>query len=143
MPALVIRHASAGNRSKWSGDDRLRPLDPRGREQALALPALLAGAAVTRILSSPFLRCVQTVEPLAAERGLGVELEELLAEEQPRAQQLALVRAAALADEALCVHGDLLDELLPADRRRAKGSVWVVEARDGELQPLRYLPPPA
>ena len=61
---LVIRHGRAGDSSEWEGDDRLRPLDKRGRRQAGALVESLAPFAIARILSSPYDRCVQTVEPL-------------------------------------------------------------------------------
>ena len=43
MALLVVRHASAGRRSAYTGDDRDRPLSPRGRAQAEALVPLLAG----------------------------------------------------------------------------------------------------
>ena len=36
-----IRHASAGDRDTWIGDDRARPLDDQGRQQAAALVELL------------------------------------------------------------------------------------------------------
>ena len=53
---LLIRHGRAGKRSAWAGDDSLRPLDTKGRRQAAALPALLAGFGIERILSSPYRR---------------------------------------------------------------------------------------
>ena len=69
MTLLLIRHASAGDRNDWVGDDLLRPLDGRGRSQASRLPELLGDYEIARVLSSPALRCVQTVEPLAALAG--------------------------------------------------------------------------
>lgn len=57
MIAFLVRHASAGLRGAWEGDDRLRPLDRRGRAQVEAI-ARFSGAAeanVRRILSSLFL----------------------------------------------------------------------------------------
>src|SRR6266511_1008153 len=77
---LLVRHARAGKRSKWEGDDRLRPLDKRGRKQAEGLVSLLAEYPIDRIASSPYLRCTQTVDPLAASRGLAVEERDELAE---------------------------------------------------------------
>jgi 8-oxo-dGTP diphosphatase len=71
---LLIRHASAGDRYEWEGDDRLRPLDERGRRQANQLVELLEQYEITRLLSSPFLRCIQTVEPLAQARGFDIEI---------------------------------------------------------------------
>ena len=60
---ILLRHAWAGDSSKWKGDDRHRPLDERGRNQAERLVEKLADQEIERILSSPYDRCVQTVEP--------------------------------------------------------------------------------
>ena len=69
---FVVRHASAGHREDWDGDDRLRPLDKRGGRQAEELVKRLEPHPIGRILSSPHTRCIQTVEPLAAARGLDI-----------------------------------------------------------------------
>jgi 8-oxo-dGTP diphosphatase len=130
---LLIRHARAGERKSWRGDDRLRPLDARGRRQADRLVEVLAGYRVARILSSPFVRCVQTAEPLARDRGLAVEEREELAEGAGLDAFLSLERRAA----AVSVHGDLVEELLGESRR--KGSTTLLE----DLAPLATIPPPA
>jgi 8-oxo-dGTP pyrophosphatase MutT (NUDIX family)/phosphohistidine phosphatase SixA len=70
---LLVRHGSAGSREAWKGEDDLRPLDSRGVEQAAALTDVLAAYGVTRVLSAPPLRCVQTVLPVASRLGLPVE----------------------------------------------------------------------
>ena len=75
---LLIRHARAGDRHAWDGDDRVRPVDDRGRLQSVALVEALADFKIDRIVSSPYLRCVQTVEPLAEALGLEIELDEQL-----------------------------------------------------------------
>ena len=59
MPVYLVRHAKAGNRSAWSGPDEERPLSKAGVAQVKAMTAWLAGQTVTRVLSSPSLRCVQ------------------------------------------------------------------------------------
>lgn len=106
MSVVLLRHASAGDRDKWDGDDRLRPLDKRGRAQAKALRDRLRAAGVTRALSSPYVRCVQTLEPL----GLDIELDERLAEGAPRSETLALL---AEADGAVaCTHGDVIENVI-------------------------------
>ena len=127
MPLLVIRHARAGERSEWQGDDRKRPLDEKGRRQAAALVEELAPFSVTRILSSPYDRCVQTVEPLAAARGLEIELRDELGEERQSSEGVALVRSLAGEDVAACVHGGLTDGAF--DERQKKAETLVV---DGE-----------
>ena len=65
MTVYVVRHGKAGSRSGWTEPDDQRPLTKAGRRQAGALADMLAGDHVTRVLSSPYVRCRQTVEPLA------------------------------------------------------------------------------
>jgi 8-oxo-dGTP diphosphatase len=77
---LLVRHAWAGDRTEWKGDDRLRPLDERGLRQAQDLVAALERFTIDVILTSPYARCVQTVEPLAAVRGL----DQLVVDETPK-----------------------------------------------------------
>ena len=149
---LVVRHAHAGERDGWRGDDRLRPLSTVGHQQADAIAAQLAPWHVTRVVSSPLVRCVQTVEPLAVAHGLDVVTDDRLAEGAAPEQTAALLRESA-PGTVLCSHGDVIGDLVErlADRRLvdrrdarwAKGSTWVVEL-DGDRQPRRasYLPPP-
>src|SRR5215212_7441628 len=70
---LVVRHADAGDKRSWTGPDMLRPLSPSGQLQAEGLVFRLEDYPVERILSSPTLRCYQTVEPLARDRLLRIE----------------------------------------------------------------------
>jgi 8-oxo-(d)GTP phosphatase len=138
-PLLVVRHASAGRADEWVGDDARRPLDERGRRQADELVPQLQPFELERILSSPFDRCLQTVEPLAAARGLEVEVARGLAEgsgpERARSLLLELRGTAA----AICGHGP---ELFPLFGETKKGATVVVEAANGALGELGRLPPP-
>lgn len=127
MPLLVIRHASAGDRADWVGDDRKRPLDKRGRKRADELVAQLAPYPVEAILSSPARRCVETVEPLARARGLEIELRPELSEELQATDGVALVRSLAGRDVAVCGHGGL-EHALPDPPAFKKGAVIVVGA---------------
>jgi broad specificity phosphatase PhoE len=92
MPIALIRHAHAGSRRDWAADDRRRPLSPRGRRQADRLVALLRPYAPQRVLSSPYTRCVQTVDPLAAWLGVPAETTSDLAE-GAGGQALTLIRS--------------------------------------------------
>jgi len=150
MPLLLVRHAVALRRSAWSKPDRLRPLTPKGYAQAESLVELLRPHGVTRILSSPFVRCVETVEPLALRLGLPVEARDDLAE---GTGALAAVRLSEAVEDhstvVVCSHGDVIPSLLEAllaretigaeGLRCAKGSTWVVE-RNGAS--ATYMPPP-
>ena len=81
MSIFVVRHAKAGSRHEWDGDDDTeRPLTKPGRRQAAALAARLAGEQVTGLWSSPYVRCVQTIEPLAEVLGLDIVTDPRLAE---------------------------------------------------------------
>jgi 8-oxo-(d)GTP phosphatase len=138
---LLVRHAAAGKRKRWQGDDRARPLDDRGREQAARLPALLEPYDIDRICSSPYVRCLQTVEPLAEKLELDLEERDELAEEAGRRAALALAQELSESTPVLCTHGDIVLDLLGQESE--KGSTWVLELADGELIRLEYLPPPA
>jgi len=117
---LLIRHARAGERDEWSGDDRRRPLDERGRKQAAGLVAALSDYPLTRILSSPYDRCVQTVEPLAQARGFEVEIRDELGEEQQLEEGAELVRSLLDQSVAVCGHGGLSDELVGLSQKKAE-----------------------
>jgi 8-oxo-dGTP diphosphatase len=153
VAVFVVRHAKAGDREAWEGDDRLRPLSKSGWQQARALPDLLEDARITRILSSPYLRCLQTVEPLAERVRIKVEMTAALAEGAGPGPIFRFVRSLKGLDAVLCTHGDVMQELVerlerlgivPASQvdQLAKGSTWVLTERRGEVAAARYLPPP-
>jgi 8-oxo-dGTP diphosphatase len=125
MTLLLIRHASAGDRDDWVGDDLPRPLDARGRDQASRLPDLLGDYEIARVLSSPAVRCLQTVEPLARSRGLDIEVREELSEEQQGEAGAELVRSFVGGQTALCVHGGLSDTIAGVSQK--KGEVLVLD----------------
>jgi 8-oxo-dGTP diphosphatase len=130
MSVILLRHASAGDRDAWVGDDRVRPLDAAGRAQAASLRGAMP---VTRVVSSPYVRCVETVEPLAASLGLEVELDERLAEGGSRAGARALL--AELDGGVACTHGDIVEAVLgtPLD----KGAAVVLDLAGDEVASVR------
>lgn len=152
VPLLLVRHAHAYARKEWSGDDSLRPLSPNGLRQAEGLIAVFGNfARPSCVLSSPYLRCMQTVEPLAQAHHLDVEAEDDLAEGQS-ANAVSLVRALAQDNVVVCTHGDVIAEILVAladedmldlgpNPRQAKGSVWALDGEDGTFTSARYFPP--
>jgi 8-oxo-dGTP diphosphatase len=142
MRALLVRHARAGDRADWDGDDRLRPLDRKGRRQAERLADTLAELGATRLLSSPYLRCVQTLEPAATRLGLPIKERAELAEGAFAPAVLSLLDELGGSVPALSTHGDVLEALL-GDRPCKKGSIWVVSVAGGRVEPERYLAPPS
>lgn len=147
MTLLLVRHAVAVRRRDWSGPDRLRPLAPLGYQQAESLAELLAPFGAERILSSPYLRCVETVRPLATRLALRLETVGELAE---GAGTTATGLGGLGGTVVLCSHGDVIPELLRAlapkavpddgDAPCAKGSTWVLDVAGADAS---YLPPPA
>jgi len=155
---FLVRHAKAGQRSEWRGDDAVRPLSKSGRRQADALADRLTNQVAGPLLSSPFLRCRQTLERLAQNTGLAVIDDERLSEGQPFEPALELLESTP-DGSVLCVHGDLLPELIGALVRRGavlvtapdwrKAVVWeLVDTDDPDgtratrIGLLRALPPP-
>ena len=142
MTIYLVRHGSAGSRDDSDPQDHDRALDDAGLEQAAKLTEWLRHEEVTRILSSPFRRCVQTVQPLADELGLTVELCDWLAETAEVEQSWKGMSAVADECAVLCSHGDVIPDLIrraqlrgmhvPGKSGCAKGSVWRLEHWNGE-----------
>ena len=135
MSLLLVRHAWAGHSDQWDGDDELRPLDERGTQQARALVSLLEPFEVERILSSPATRCVDTVVPLAASRGLDVEVRDELRDQRQGLDGPGLVHSLAGAPVVVCGHGGL-ETALGFDMPWKKGAVLVL---DGDLEIVQRL----
>ena len=91
-PIYLVRHAKAGDREAWTEDDDLRPLTKKGKQQAEGLVGLLEDRDIDRVLSSPSVRCVQTVRPLALARKVAVEEVQQLAEGTPARDAIELLR---------------------------------------------------
>lgn len=149
----LVRHAKAGDRHNWERDDSLRPLTPAGREQAERLADSFARLPPNRLLSSPFVRCVDTLQPTADRSGVPVEPTEALAEGASFEGVLDLLASVPLAT-VLCSHGDVIPATLSALERRGtvirttpdwrKASTWVLTRQpDGTISEARAWPPPA
>jgi 8-oxo-dGTP pyrophosphatase MutT (NUDIX family)/phosphohistidine phosphatase SixA len=151
QPLFLVRHAKAGSRQRWQGDDDLRPLSVKGLRQAEGIAATFAERPLVAVFSSPSVRCVQTMQPLARLHGREVRSVDWLREGTPasvaRAEVLGLAGPAVV-----CSHGDVIAELVlsfeedgtPIDGPVTwkKGSTWIVEREEGFPSRLRYEPPP-
>lgn len=153
MTIFLVRHAHAGKRSEWDGDDAVRPLSERGEAQTAAITLLLADCKVRRVVSSPYVRCLHTVEPLAAKAGVEVVPDERLAEGSDPDAAFELLMSLDRHHGVACSHGDLIPLLLRrlvAEGMKVdgplldqKGSVWTIQTRDGVPTKGRYTPPGA
>lgn len=150
MTVYLVRHAKAGSRQKWEGPDDQRPLTKPGRAQANALATWLADLDVKHVVSSPYVRCRQTVEPLAAQLRIPVDLSDALAEGAALTDALRLLEK--FDDEAavLCTHGDVLGDVLWHAEQHGvrldgagveKGATWVLELEAGAIVAARHVAP--
>lgn len=154
---VLLRHAHAVAKRAWDGRDLDRPLSEQGLRQAQALVGSLSGMPLRRLLASPALRCVQTLEPLAHHLDLAIETSSLLARESEAPLVAQLAEDPRSEDALLCTHGETLAALFrhwqrhdhiiltpPAREIRKnmtqKSGGWLVEANT-HLQ-AGYFPPP-
>ena len=145
---LIVRHGTAGSKSRYKGDDRKRPLDKHGRAQAESLVGQLLAFGANVIHAADRLRCHQTLEPLAEELGTGITNEPLLTEEayaenRKAARHRILEIAEADGTPVICTQGRVIPDLIawwcerdgvrPDKSRNRKGSTWVMSLADGRL----------
>lgn len=152
---FLVRHAKAGDRSRWTGDDVLRPLSGKGRRQAVSLCErllpLVGARSDAQLLSSTYLRCLQTLEPLAARLHSRVHVDDRLTEGGGFEGVLDMI--SSIPDgSVMCSHGDIIPDVITALERRAtdittepdwrKGSVWVLERTGERIATASVWPPP-
>lgn len=153
MPAdtktiLIVRHGTAGSKTRYKGDDRLRPLDKSGRAQAESLVGQLLAFGGDTLYAADRVRCHQTLEPLADELGVGIHNEPLLTEEayadDPKPVRRRILEiAAAGGTPVICTQGKVIPDLIAwwcdrdgvrADKsRNRKGSTWVMSSWQGKM----------
>ncbi|MCG5433698.1 NUDIX hydrolase [Mycobacterium sp. MYCO198283] len=157
---LIVRHARAGDKKSYHGDDRNRPLDKVGRAQAEALVGQLLAFGATELHAADRVRCEQTLEPLAQELGVAIEREPALSEEaygddRKAARRRVLEIAASGPGRVICTQGKVIPDLVrwwcdregvrPDESHNRKGSMWVLSSADGKLIAADYygspLPP--
>ena len=147
MKLFLVRHAKAYSRARWKEDDALRPLTPAGDLQSEAIATAIAEEHPQRLISSPAVRCIQTLEPLAHATGLRIERDARLAE--GATLDGAALLLASLGDQptVLCGHGDLLPVLVASVDAEGvrpdaidceKGSFWRIESVNGRGRRATY-----
>jgi phosphohistidine phosphatase len=112
---LLLRHAHAGDSSRWEGDDAVRPLTDKGRRQAERLARLLAatGEGPDLLITSPLARAAQTAEIVAGLLGARVLTDGRLAGPlDPDTVTRILVDAGPAERPCLVGHDPDLSELL-------------------------------
>jgi 8-oxo-(d)GTP phosphatase len=138
----LVRHALALAKSSWAGLDSDRPLDAKGRRQVAGLTDWYASRRVDAVLSSPAVRCVATVLPVANHHEVDLATTRALlvgADRDARKLIRRLCKQAVRHGQAIvvCTHGEVLPGMLDAlgydgdgSAQHAKGSVWTVEGQE-------------
>lgn len=145
---MIVRHATAGSKARYKGDDRKRPLDKHGRAQAESLVGQLLSFGAGELFAADRVRCEQTLGPLAEELGvvIGNEpdlTEEAYADNRKAPRQRILEIAASSVNPVICTQGKVIPDFIawwcerdgvrPDKSRNRKGSTWVMSLADGRL----------
>lgn len=145
---MIVRHATAGSKARYKGDDRKRPLDKHGRAQAESLVGQLLSFGAGELFAADRARCRQTLDPLAEELGAVIRnepelTEEAYADNRKATRQRILEIAETSVNPVICAQGKVIPDLIgwwcdrdgvrPDKSRNRKGSTWVMSLSDGRL----------
>lgn len=147
----IVRHAKAGKRSEWDGPDESRPLSDKGWEQAQAIAEKLVGLKPSALISSPAVRCMQTLEPLSKATKIEIFADKRLFEHGDVAKMLELLEDAKDLT-VISSHGDMIPEAIKLLQQRGmqigskpdwrKASVWIVERNKHGFNSAIAIAPP-
>ena len=115
MQLILVRHGQAGRKADWHRADRLRPLSRLGGREAQHIVEVVSPLEPTRIISSPYVRCLLTAEPLAARVGKKVERSAVLVPDAPvKAFRLVRKLTAQGSESGIVVvtHGEVMGDVL-------------------------------
>jgi len=144
---FLIRHAVAGTRNNQDPADDQRPLSAIGIDQAQIIATKWCDQDIEAVYSSPALRCIQTVEPLAEALGMSVQIAPELFEGATTARSMEFVRSFTGRTVVLCSHGDVIPDVLRNlevggsrldGRGCAKGSTWQLDNATERIESGTY-----
>ncbi len=151
MTLYIVRHAKAGKRSEWDGPDELRPLSDKGWEQSQAIAEKLIELKPSALISSPAVRCMQTLEPLGKATKIEIFADKRLFEHGDVAKMIELLEDAK-DSTVISSHGDMIPEAIKLLQRRGmeigskpdwrKASIWVVERNKHGFTSAVVMAPP-
>ena len=146
---VLVRHAKAGRRADWRGDDSQRPLEAAGRAQAQRLVSFLSVFCPDRVVSAEPVRCLQTVTPFAKRCGIEVRIDPVFGDvsylASPSNTETALLALAKPGKvTVVCSQGDTIPGLIDRLARGVhtsdtkKGAAWVLSIVDGNVVSADY-----
>ncbi|MEI8022847.1 MAG: phosphoglycerate mutase family protein [Actinomycetota bacterium] len=151
MTLYIVRHAKAGKRSEWDGPDTLRPLSDKGWEQSQAIAEKLIELKPSALISSPAVRCMQTLEPLSKATKIEIFADKRLFEHGDVAKMIELLEDAK-DSTVISSHGDMIPEVIKILQRRGmeigskpdwrKATVWVLNRTKNGFKSAFVMAPP-
>ena len=141
---LLVRHAKAGDRATWQGEDDLRSLSKTGQEQAAALRKLAPLFGVDRVYSAPLTRCVQTVQRIADDLEAAITMEPLFSEKfywcsRAEACDHILSLATMGGTPVISSQGGVIPDLVTQLALRAGRKLTSVQAKKGSIWVLSFI----
>ncbi len=114
---IALRHGKATPPHTWDSPDATRPLTERGVRQAANDAPIIQSWRPRRIITSPAVRCVATVAPLAASTGIVPKQEPGISQDAHErgdgtVREVVGKRVRARKTAVLCSHGPVLPEIL-------------------------------
>ena len=151
MTLYIVRHAKAGKRSEWDGPDTRRPLSDKGWDQAHAIAKTLVDLKPSALISSPAVRCMQTLEPLSEATKIKIVADQRLFENGDVAKMIELLEDAK-DSTVISSHGDMIPEVIKILQRRGmeigskpdwrKATVWVLNRTKNGFKSAFVMAPP-
>jgi 8-oxo-(d)GTP phosphatase len=116
---IALRHGKATPAENWDGPDSTRPLLQRGIDQSLSVALGIAAYRPAKLISSPAVRCMQTIAPTARVTGLPVTEKVEISQDAYRSDAAAVTKVIAKRlrkgrTTVLCSHGPVLPQLIDA-----------------------------
>lgn len=115
---IALRHGKATPPLSWPGADATRPISARGHEQAEAVVPILRAYGPTSLLTSPAVRCRETIAPLAHALGAEVRVEPAVSQsaydEGASLDELVAELLEAREPVVVCTHSPVVPELVSA-----------------------------
>lgn len=114
---VVARHGKATPPESWDGPDSLRPLQSMGMQQAKDIAGGLAAFGPTAIISSPAVRCMQTVAPLSYKLGMEIKESGKISQDKwtsdgSRVTDFVSSRLRKAEPVVICSHGPVIPQIV-------------------------------
>lgn len=141
---IILRHAKATLRSDWKGEEAKRPLLAEGRQQAKALVPLIAAYGPKRLVTSPWVRCHDTIAPYAEARKQKLierhQLTELGNKKRPaRTQDVVKDMLGTSKSGLICSHRPALPSILAPFAQMAPKEIRKEIEAGSTLAPAEFL----